>query len=61
MSQANASNPFRESHTFNAASTLGEKAAQLREFEENERLMQAMSKHDNDLRRKFEETAQIML
>lgn len=33
----------------------------MREFEENEHLLQRIAKQENDMRRQFEDTAQIML
>ena len=37
------------------------KAAKLREFEENEQLLERIAKQENDMRRQFEDSAQIML
>ena len=33
----------------------------MREFEENEHLLQRIAKQETDMRRQFEDTAQIML
>ena len=40
---------------------MADKASQLREFEENERIINRMAKQETDLRKQFEESAQIML
>ena len=37
------------------------KAAKLREFEENEHLLERIAKQENDMKRQFEDSAQIML
>ena len=41
--------------------SLANRATQLREYEENERLMERMVKQEGDMLKKFENSAQIML